>query len=850
MKALQKSLSVLLALALLFSFGGLTAHAEDLENFDFVRITGGARITHYGGPETDVVVPAYVYNNAGEAFPVREVDGDVFAYSDVRSVTFPDTVTKIAAEQFNACEKLESVQFGSSVASIGVSAFFGCTALKSITIPDSVKTIGVGAFRDCTALETVTFGSGITALPASLFDMCTALKTVYCGVNTQNVNAETFSGCFAKGGDLYVYDKMTSFAIDALPVDFCGTIHCYPDSPIDTLAAKLGYNIAYFGFERLYTTTQTPLQVIENSAVQAVPTEGLRIWGAYTDANSAVPPRDLTDKCTFEQTRLFNTPGTVDIPVSYQTYTASFSVTVLENVETGIEIVSVPVKGAYYADTEKQKLDTAGLQVKVRLLDGSERNVTADCTVPAEMVFDTVGTAYVTVTYHEFTARFPVNVLEDTVLSLEVVSAPDQTSYYASQKAQTVFTQGLRVSRVHSSGKRVDVTADCTVPAEQVFDTVGADAVTVTYGALQTTFAVTVLENVETGIQIIRAPDKTTYYRDSAKQTVVREGMRVLVCHANGEQEEITEKCTVPDEMVFDTVGWVYIPVQYKTFSARFAVNVIEDTQEKIEVVALPRRTEYFRSDSVQTVSTDGLRVELCYASGKRVDVTADCTVADEQLFDRVGSADVTVTYNGFSTDFSVTVAEDSEVGIEIAQLPADTLYFAAENAQTVDVRGLSVRLRYASGAQKDVTALCTVPETQYFPTAGQANIPVQYKGFSTNIPVTVRAVTLQLTGGGSVVSGLYKKKIPLFSSYKRNPVSFGFAGVDAERIQSVQWEIAEGSKMTVRDGTVVYNKLTAGTGVVSLRVTDIHGAVFTVQTRIIFYRLNLQLPLQFSRYL
>ena len=767
MKKLQKAFSVLLVLALLFSFAAPAAQAEDLENFDFIQITGGARITHYGGSETDVVIPAYVVNGKGESLPVREVDGDVFFASDVRSVTFPDTVTKIAAEQFSSCTSLESVQFGSSISTIGVSAFWGCTALKSFTIPDSVQTIGSGAFRDCTALETVTIGSGVTALPASLFDMCTALKTVYCGVNTQSVSSTTFSGCFAGGGELYIYDKTTDFAMDVLTQDFTGTVHCYPDSPMDGIVSEYGYNIAYFTFDKLYATTDAPLQVIEDPQPQAVPTEGLQFWASYTDENSVVPPRNVTAQCSFEKTMVFDVPGVVPMRMTYKTYSGTFDVTVLENTETGIEIVSSPTKGAYYADDAAQTVSTEGLCVELCYRNGKRVDVTADCVVPATQVFDTVGTQYVTVTYNGHEAAFAVNVLQDVVTGLEIASNPTKTVYYASPEAQTVQTAGLRVNRVHSSGKRVDVTADCAVPATQVFNTVGADAVYVAYGGFSVPFAVTVLENTPTGI----------------------------------------------------------------------------------EVVSLPLKTTYLKSDTTQTVSTEGLRVELCFLSGKRADVTADCVVPATQVFDTVGTQYVTIRYGAFVTRFAVTVQPDMETGIRIAALPTDTLYYAADTRQTVDTEGLRVLLCYASGAEKDVTDLCTVPAAQVFPTAGQANIPVQYKGFTAQIPVTVKAVTLQLTDGNAAVSGLYKKKISLFSSYKKNPVTFGYAGLEPERVQSVRWEITQGA-MTVRDGTVSYSKLLAGTGVVTLTVTDIHGAVFTVQTRIIFYRLNIQLPLQFSRYL
>ena len=96
-----------------------------------------------------------------------------------------------------------------------------------------------------------------------------------------------------------------------------------------------------------------------------------------------VPPRNVTAQCSCETTMVFDVPGVVPVRMTYKTYSGTFDVTVLENTETGIEIVSAPTKGAYYADDMAQTVSTEGLRVELCYRNGKRVDVTADCVVPA-----------------------------------------------------------------------------------------------------------------------------------------------------------------------------------------------------------------------------------------------------------------------------------------------------------------------------------------------------------------------------------------------------------------------------------------------------------------------------------
>ena len=73
----------------------------------------------------------------------------VYAYSDLTSITIPNSVTSIGDYAFVGCSSLTSITIPNSVTSIDRNAFAGCSSLTSVTIPNSVTSIGNSAFQNC-----------------------------------------------------------------------------------------------------------------------------------------------------------------------------------------------------------------------------------------------------------------------------------------------------------------------------------------------------------------------------------------------------------------------------------------------------------------------------------------------------------------------------------------------------------------------------------------------------------------------------------------------------------------------------------------------------------------------------
>ena len=105
-------------------------------------------------------------------------------FTNLASITIPDSVTSIGEYAFYDCSSLASITIPDSVTSIGEFAFCDCSSLTSVTIPDSVTSIGDRAFYGCSSLTSVTIPDSVTRIGDNAFARCSNLASVYCKSTT------------------------------------------------------------------------------------------------------------------------------------------------------------------------------------------------------------------------------------------------------------------------------------------------------------------------------------------------------------------------------------------------------------------------------------------------------------------------------------------------------------------------------------------------------------------------------------------------------------------------------------------------------------------------------------------
>lgn len=109
---------------------------------------------------------------------IIELGDECFAYSGIETLKLPKGLTVIPEAAFEGCEDLESLNLPEGLTTISVSAFDGCPLLQSLVLPNSVTSIGAGAFMEC-GLKEVTLPKSLTSISPIAFSGCMLLNTVH-----------------------------------------------------------------------------------------------------------------------------------------------------------------------------------------------------------------------------------------------------------------------------------------------------------------------------------------------------------------------------------------------------------------------------------------------------------------------------------------------------------------------------------------------------------------------------------------------------------------------------------------------------------------------------------------------
>lgn len=108
------------------------------------------------------------------------------------SVTIPGTVEEVGNQAFSYCDKLSNIKISEGVDVLGFECFSG-TAITSIQIPSSVKSIS-SSFEQCDELDHITIPKTVTELKGNTCFACDKLR--YAVVEAQcGIPEGTFGGC-------------------------------------------------------------------------------------------------------------------------------------------------------------------------------------------------------------------------------------------------------------------------------------------------------------------------------------------------------------------------------------------------------------------------------------------------------------------------------------------------------------------------------------------------------------------------------------------------------------------------------------------------------------------------------
>lgn len=131
---------------------------DDFE-YQKTRKTNEVTVVKYIGTNAKVVIPDSI-----EGAPVKIIGTEAFCRNKcVEEVIVPDSVVIMRGRAFSFCGNLKRVHLSNNISKIIAETFDGCDKLEEINIPDMVQELPSGLFKDC-PLKSIHIGKSLSEI--------------------------------------------------------------------------------------------------------------------------------------------------------------------------------------------------------------------------------------------------------------------------------------------------------------------------------------------------------------------------------------------------------------------------------------------------------------------------------------------------------------------------------------------------------------------------------------------------------------------------------------------------------------------------------------------------------------
>lgn len=426
--------------------------------------------------------------------------------------------------------------------------------------------------------------------------------------------------------------------------------------------------------------TQKPSKLVYLEGDEFEPA-GMVVTARYNNGTSQM----VTD---YSYTGYDPTPGTKTIAVTYNDMTTYFTVDVTARELSGIVITQKPAKLTYL---EGEEFDPAGMVVTAQYNNGTSETV-EEYTITG---YDPQpGSKTIRVKYQGVSATFTVSVRARSLESIEITRQPDKVEYIEGQKLDTT---GLVVTAHYDNGTSEPVTGYST--AGYTGET-GMQTIVVTYQGKTASFSVRVIARIVTGLEIQHLPHKTDYLEGDELET---DGLVVVLTYNDGSTEE-TDGYTLTGYSSLP--GQKTISVMCEGQTAQFQVTVQAKTLTHI-TITYPEKLTYYVNEEF---AADGMSVTVHYDNGKVVKLDREEYAIDGFDSKTPGNKTLTVTYEGKTQTFSVSVLERPapEAAYSMSSgrgRVGDTVSVAVSVKRNPGIAGFRHTLRFDPTALKFISA-------------------------------------------------------------------------------------------------------------------------------------------------
>lgn len=366
---------------------------------------------------------------------------------------------------------------------------------------------------------------------------------------------------------------------------------------------------------------------------------------------------------------------------------------------------------------------------------------------------NTVGKQTVTATYKGLSTSYQIEVLQKSVSSISIKKAPTPAingktspTFVQDQDFQTMGDGTLTV--LYDNGTSADVKITDNMISGYDLSTVGTKNFTVSYGGKTTSFSQAVIAKAITGISVNPLPNKLQY-KVNLDTVLNTTGGKLNINYNNGKSvisDLTTAMCSKPD---FSKVGKQTVTAtstEAPGYSDAFEIIVNDRELQSIAVSSNP--TTKFSQGS--TFNINGGKIKLQYDNNTSEIIDMNTAMCSGYNMNALGEQKVTVTYNGKTTSYNITVVEKQVTGVTLTKQPsvkpavtgvAQTNYIQDQDFGILP-DGL-VEVSYDNGTKENMTITTNMLSGYNMAQVGNQTVTVKVNANSDKVvtyPITVEA--------------------------------------------------------------------------------------------------------------
>lgn len=643
------------------------------------------------GDTKDIDTPSYF---GGGIF-----DGKGDHSSQVKKIVVQEGITGLIGACFYGMSNVTEVSLPSTLKTIGQSCFSGCSLITTLLLPEGLETLQGGCFYNCSGLTELTLPSSLKEITGTIIDNKNAVLTILSRtvlIGEYSIYVKTIRGYVGSTAETYANSNNIQFEAinNVLKIEIVN----YPSK-------------TYHVGETISKADLTVQITLEDGTVQETDLYELSYDFSSTGTKTVkvfIGDKSDTfnvDVTTYKLSEVVNTlTGMQLIENSGQ----DDGTDILDGV-SWFRFNNVIADKLYVNGNNWIGFGVSSEQLKICNRDGVTHNIyrmetALDGGIKLLKIRVEGYTYFAAPEAHESQIKYELFLFNNGDMYLNVIQSPASTSTYAGTSSLT------------SNGKTTNLSLNGASPENPVQvsfihqDESGLDW-NISYRPYN--FASLV------GIKVAQLPDKTRYM---INETFKSSGLIINVVYDDGSSGVIKKYTLSSPDMT--SYGSKSITVTFESFTTTFDIMVVDVA--KIEVTSLPTKTRYYEDDEflssgiiVSQVYTDGIKEEIAGYSLSSPDMSSG------------GEKTITVTYNKFTTTFTIMVIGVS--GIEVSKTPIKTEYYTNDS---LDASGLEVISKYTDGTSRKLTDYSVSKLDSS--SAGEKEISVTHKNYTATFKVTV----------------------------------------------------------------------------------------------------------------